>query len=311
MASQAPDQAPVPTPPAARCAAMVLCAGFGTRLRPLTDELPKPLVPVGNRSVLGHIAATLKAAGFPRVVVNGHHLSDRLAEGLASLELPTSLVREPHIRGTAGGVAGASEQLGPGDVVVYNGDILAQLDLPALVAAHTAKPVLATLAVAGRLPVGQGTVGVDEAGRVVRLRTGRWGVEAAGADFVGVQVLSPAARGRLPTDGCLVGDLYMPAADEGLELRAAPVATGFLDIGSPSAYLAANLAWLGDRGSSSWVGEGAEIGGQVELRDSLVGPGAVIDGRGTVERCVLWPGARAVAPLSDTIVTSAGRTVGC
>ncbi|RLB49312.1 MAG: NDP-sugar synthase [Deltaproteobacteria bacterium] len=290
---------------------MVLCAGFGTRLRPLTDELPKPLVPVGDRSVISHIATMLRDAGFQRMVVNGHHLTEPLAAGLAQLELPSELVHEPQIRGTAGGVAGAAEHLGAGDVVVYNGDILAQLDLPALLAAHRAGPALATLAVTQPLPVGQGTVGLDDAGRVVRLRAGRWGVEAAGADFVGVQVLSPQGRDRLPADGCLVGDLYLPALDEGLELRAAAVASGFFDIGSPAAYLAANLAWLAEREEPSWVGPGGAVGDRVELRDSLVGPGAAIEGRGVVERCVLWPGAKVVAPLDNAVVTTEGRVVSC
>ena len=68
-------------------AAMVLCAGYGTRLRPLTDELPKPLVPVGDRSVLGHIASALKLAGFERLVVNAHHLPEVLRGALEGLPL--------------------------------------------------------------------------------------------------------------------------------------------------------------------------------------------------------------------------------
>ncbi|MBW2457886.1 MAG: NDP-sugar synthase [Deltaproteobacteria bacterium] len=288
---------------------MVLCAGFGTRLRPLTEELPKPLVPVGDRSVLAHIVRALRHAGVERLVVNGHHLADVLRSALSSLVLPCVMVQEPEIRGTAGGVAGAGELLGALDVVVVNGDILAQLDYPALLAAHAEDSPLATLAVVGGLPAGQGTVGIGEGGRVVRLRHGRWGTEVAGGDFVGVQVLTPAARERLPADGCLVGDVYLPALDEGLEIRAVPVATGFVDVGTPAAYLAANLAWLRNQGRSRWLGAGATVDGRVELRDSLVGPGAEVLGEGLVERCVVWAGAKVEAPLSDVVVTTAGRVV--
>jgi len=292
-------------------AAMVLCAGFGTRLLPLTEELPKPLVPVGDGSVLDHIAAALRQAGVRRLVVNGHHLAEVLRDALPSLVLPCAMVEEPVIRGTAGGVAGAAELLGDRDVVVVNGDILAEVDYAALLAAHGATPAVATLAVVGGLPAGQGTVGLDAAGRVVRLRAGRWGDEVAGGDFVGAQVLGPAARERLPADGCLVGDVYIPALDEGLEVRAAAVASGFVDVGSPPAYLAANLAWLRARGQSEWRGPGARVSKRVALREALVGPGAEVTGEGPVERCVVWPGARATAPLRDAVVTPAGRVVAC
>ncbi len=285
---------------------MLLAAGFGTRLRPLTDALPKPLVPIGDRSVAAHISHTLAAAGYRRLVANVHHLPEAWdAAALAALALPTEIVVETRIRGTAGGVFHAADRLGDGEVLVHGGDILVDLDVAALRDAHRAHQALATLAVVGGRAPGEGTVGLGDDGRIVRLRAGRFGDEVQGADFVGVQLLSAEARARLVPDGCLVADLYLPALAEGARVMAAPVARAFRDVGTPAAYLAANLAWLEARGMAYHIGPDADVDAAVQLTQSIVGAGATVRGRGRLERCVVWPGAVARAPLRDTVVTAA------
>jgi mannose-1-phosphate guanylyltransferase len=279
---------------------MVLCAGQGTRLRPLTDELPKPLVPVGDRSVLEHVLDALAAAGFGRFVVNTHH---RAADFDTFARPGLALSHEPAILGTAGGVAHAAAALGPGPVLVHNGDILADVDYPAL----SGSDAFAVLAVRPGRPVGEGTVGVDGGGRVVRLRGRTFGTEAGGADFAGVQQLSERARAVLPAAGCLVGDVYLPALARGEVLVAASVVRAFRDIGTVGEYLDANLAWLGER--SAWIAPSATLAPGVAADRALVGAGAVIEGQGTVARTVVWPGARARAPLADAVVTASGRVV--
>src|SRR6185503_7901029 len=106
-------------------AAIVLCSGLGTRLRPLTDELAKPLMPVGDRPVLAHIAAALARAGAGSIVANTHHRADDFACKIEHLNVKVHFIYEPNILGTAGGVANAAGALGDGSVVVWNGDILA------------------------------------------------------------------------------------------------------------------------------------------------------------------------------------------
>jgi NDP-sugar pyrophosphorylase family protein len=279
---------------------MLLGAGLGTRLHPLTDERPKPLVPVGDRTVLEHVAARLAEAGWSRLVVNAHSFADQMEEICASLPLPTEVViEETRPRGTAGGVAGARAALGGGDVLVHNADMLVELDLGALVVAHTSFAALATLAVQGGLPPNEGNVGVDAEGRIVRLRDRSFGREQAGALFGGVQILSSEVS--LPNEGCLVGDVYIPLLERGLALAAAPVVGRFFDIGSPAAYLEANLAWLAGR--QSYLGHDAVISPRVSVVSSVVGRGARVDGAGPLERVVVWPGVRARAPLADAIVT--------
>src|SRR5262245_51290867 len=101
-------------------AAMILGAGLGKRLRPLTDELPKPLVPVGDRPIVAHVLERLRAGGIERAVLNTHHLPERFESVLGALPLPLDLVHEPELYGTAGGVANAAPLLGPGTIVVWN-----------------------------------------------------------------------------------------------------------------------------------------------------------------------------------------------
>ena len=271
---------------------MILCAGLGTRLRPLGEWCAKPAVPVGDVPAVEHVRRRLGA--FDRIVVNVHHRAEDLRAWAASSRVAIS--DEPVLLGTAGGLAKAGDLLGPGDVLVWNGDILCELDPTELRLDDGAD---ATLAIAPRA-VGEGNVGVDRRGRVVRLRTNqRFGEEVAGGDFLGIHLVRERLRARLPTSGCLVGDVYLPALADGRVLGARVVTTTFRDIGTIASYVAANRAWLGDR--VSWS---AEPAAGVRIDGSIVGKGARLDADAL--RCIVWPGARVTRPVSDAIVTPFG-----
>lgn len=276
---------------------MILCAGLGTRLRPLTDWLAKPMVPIGDRPAVAHVASRLVAAGFERLVVNVHHRPDDLRTWAKTV--PAAISEEPELLGTAGGVHRAASLLGSGDVLVWNGDILADLDPNELACAHRA--VGATLAVVPR-GAGEGNVGIGEGGRIVRLRRERFGEERTSADFIGIHVIGAALRERLPPRGCLVGDLYIPALRDGAVLAAHVVSTPFVDVGSLAQYVDANRAWLARQGAASWVAPDAEVHASVE--GSVVGARARIDAE-TV-RCIVWPETRVGERVSDAIVTPYG-----
>jgi mannose-1-phosphate guanylyltransferase len=278
---------------------MILAAGLGTRLRPLTDVRAKPLVPVGDRPALAHTLDALRAAGLSRFVVNAHHLPGDLH--VFARRTGVAVSEESDLLGTAGGVARAGDLLGEGDVVVWNGDVVADIDVRALVQAHESAATEATLVVR-RGPRGQGNVGIGPGGRIVRLRQQSFGDEAAGGEFLGVQVLGRRLRALLPDRGCLVGDLYIPALGRGASLRAVEHVGFWHDIGTLGAYLEANLAWLRARAARHWLGEAATVEGPVELDGAVLGAGASATGEGRIARCVVWPGASVRAPLSDAIV---------
>src|SRR5262249_22038123 len=153
---------------------------------PFTDELAKPLVPVGDRPMLAHVVDALRRGGAREVVVNTHHRAGDFDREIERLRANIQVVHEPAILGTAGGVANAAAALGDGDVVVWNGDILApELDVAALVEDLHAGTGDVIWVVAPRV-VGEGTVGLDGAGRVVRLRGETFGFEKSGGDFLGI-----------------------------------------------------------------------------------------------------------------------------
>ncbi len=291
--------------------AMILCAGLGTRLRPLSSWLPKALAPVGDRPVLIHALERLRGVPGP-VVVNAYHLAPALRRFLgehADMAVRSvKLLEEASLLGTAGGLANARTALGEGDVLVWSGDIVGPIDGVALLAAHGARSAPGVAATLALVPgeAGSGNVGIDAAGTVVRLRaeTVRGG-EVQGGLFTAVHVVGAELRRTLPAEGCLVSDVYLPALRRGATLGVFEV-EGFCEIGSLDTYLATNLAWLAGRGGGSWTAPGATVGPSVQLEACVIGEGAEVVGEGLLARCVVWPGARAVAPLADAVVARQG-----
>ncbi len=281
---------------------MVLAAGLGTRLRPLTNERAKSLVPIGDRPALAHVVERLQAAGVPTIVVNAHHRADDLRRFARHGDAPIALSEEESLLGTAGGLAFAAGLLGHGDAIVWNADVMADVDLLGLVRSHESANAEATLVVEPR-PRMQGSVGLNARGDIVRLRQERFGEEWLGAEFLGISVVGEALRGRLPKRGCLVGDAWLPALRTGATLRAFPHRAGWHDIGTLEGYMAANLRWLEARSLTCWVGRDSCVDPGATLDRTVLGEGAVAVGSGAMARSVVWPGARAVVPLADSVVT--------
>ncbi len=282
---------------------MVLAAGHGTRLGRLTQELPKPLVPVGDRAILRHICDQLHALGQQQVVINTHHLPETF-DGFDSGETELLRVHEPELRGTAGGVFGARAHL-ESPVVVYNADIWTEAPFEQLMALGRQQPIGLLVAEAKD----SGTIGIDSSGRVVRLRGQRFGEEVCGVDYVGISVLGEQALAALPERGCLVGDLFLPWLQAGRPIQTLMHTEPWDDLGTPAAYLEQNRRWLAARGLRNYIAHDAQVPDQVQLQEVVVGRGSRVRGQGKLERCVIWSGAEAIAPLADSIVTSSGQVV--
>lgn len=278
------------TPAAALPPCFVLTAGLGTRLKPLTDLVPKPLLWVGDRPQVEHVFAHLAASGVRDVVINTHHLADRFSDAWAARQVVrVSKVFEEHILGTGGALANAAHALGGGDVLLWNGDMLGSPDLRALASHHASTGAAATLLVGP--PSGRGTLGLDAAGDVARIRTWSSQGEIVTADYLGIAIVSKRLRDRLHAPGCLVEDGFIPSLAAGDSIATVRASAPVVDIGSLASLLEANLAWLDARGAGLGVHVDASVAPDVRVERSIVGPGAVVRGPGVLRDALVLPGA--------------------
>ncbi len=232
--------------------AMLLTAGVGRRMLPLTLTLPKPAVPVLGRSLAVQNLRWLGAAGVTEAVLNLHHLPQGITRILGSgrnAGLP--LVQYSHeqvLLGTAGGIRHAGPLLiGDGPVVVCNSDFLADIDLAAVLEAHLASDCLATLVLVPWRPT-YTVVLRDEDGRITALGGAPPAdAERAGARwlFTGCHIIDETVIDLIPEDGpsCIVRDVYRPLAAQGR--LGSFTHTGFWwEFGSPESYLDGCLGLL-------------------------------------------------------------------
>ena len=237
--------------------AMVLCAGFGTRLRPLTDKIPKPLVPLLGIPLLRYNFALLLAAGVREIVINTHHLGAEMEQGaiLVARELGVDLHvsrEDKQILGTGGGVRKAQEWLASGTFFLLNGDMLFDADLNAALEAHRQAGAVATMVLAP-YPKGAsyGAVEVD-AGLNVRRVAGRGTAPDPALTkmhFTGVHVLEPAMLSRLPAEGesDINRTAYVRLIHEGMKVHGHVQSAYWGDLGNTRSLLRANLDALEDR----------------------------------------------------------------
>jgi len=308
--------------------AMVFAAGLGTRLRPLTEILPKPAVPFFGRPLSCWTLDHLARAGATSAVVNTHHLAERAEAAIAAgapRGLAVAFSREEVLLGTGGGLRRAWEleerlrgRMGEGEVlVVMNGDILFAPDLSRLVALHRSSGALATMALRHAAdPWSMGAIEIDAAGHIVAMlgrQPSAAGTEAA--MFTGVHVFSRAALELLPAEGCVVRKGYVRWLAEGLPLGGIVCDEPWLDLGTPRVYRDAHLEVLrgqralpGVEAGRAWVAPDAEVGSAAALEECVIGAGAEV-GDVRVERSVVWPGARVRADVADAIVLPDGLVV--
>lgn len=225
--------------------AMILAAGNGSGLRPLTDRIPKALVNIGSVTVLEAVVERLKAAGVRAVVINVHHHALRLeqyAAGEGNFGIHVELSRENALLDTGGGLKAARSFFRNGeDFFVHNVDVVSDIDLRALMDAHRRSGALATLAVQNR--DSKRSLLADEEGnlcghidhgsglrRIARRGTGRLGERA----FCGIHALSPAVFEAIEEEGRFsIIDAYLGLAEKGFAVRVFDAGEAFWrDIGS-------------------------------------------------------------------------------
>jgi NDP-sugar pyrophosphorylase family protein len=233
--------------------AMVLAAGFGTRLRPLTDNIPKPLLPIAGCPRLVWNLLLLKRHGISEAIINLHYRGDQIVEALGDgsrYGMRLAYSHEPMILGTAGGIKQAEPYFENTPVLVLNGDTLSDCDLTALLQSHRAASVLATLAVREDSQAQQwGAVRLNADSRIVQIKgeppvpnpasAGFSSDPEARYMFAGVHVLEPVVFEAIsPGQGSII-DVYTELLRRGLPLGGYRMSGYWSDIGTPERYAAA------------------------------------------------------------------------
>jgi NDP-sugar pyrophosphorylase family protein len=276
--------------------AMVLAAGQGLRMRPLTRLLAKPVLPVLNRPLLHWTMARLARAGVRDVVVNLHHLPETVRGALGTgrrFGLRIRYSEEPVLLGTGGGPRAARELFGAEPLLIVNGDVLFDIDVRRLAAAHRASGARATLALRRNpVPYAYSPVVTSHSGRILSIAGRPAGARGRVSMFASVHVLDPALLERLPegrSDSVL--DLYIPLLGEGAPLQGVHTGGAWYDFGRPSLYRDAQLHLVPGRGRDRVLVDGrARVGATARVRRCVVGA-ARVGGGARVERSVLWDGA--------------------
>ncbi len=291
-----------------RVRALVLAAGRGERLQPLSGFLPKPLLPVAGRPVCSHALAALERLRCQAAALNLYHLGPRIRAELGERygEMPLVYSQERELLGTLGALRPLREFLAPAPhIVVVNGDSLCRWPLARLIHEHLRSGAAATLLFARRAPVEEfgGGVAIAPDGGILAFRAPQPSGESPRRSvpprrrrvFAGAHVLSPELLERLPAGKAdCVTDLYEPLLAEGARIQALETSRPWFDLGTPRRYLEAALAWAADpwplnllRRSAVAVGATVERGARV--RASVVERGCRIGSAARVERSLLLP----------------------
>jgi mannose-1-phosphate guanylyltransferase len=271
---------------------MLLAAGLGTRLAPLSHERPKPAMPFRLRTLGGEGLREMARAGVRDIVVNAHPLPEVLEQAFiedAPPEARLTFSIEDEVLGTAGGIHkayGAS----PEPLVVMNGDLLYAPDLGRAIAAHEEQAPLATLLVRHVDGSAPGTIDVDTEGRIRAILDEN--PPAPGLSrlaFTGVHILSPEALTMLPRVGCVIRDAYVPWLCAGARLMALVDDAPFSDLGTPRVYFDAHFGPGHEREPQVSLEARVEEGARVD--DSYVGAHACVPRGARLTRSIVWPSA--------------------
>ncbi|MCB9667245.1 MAG: NDP-sugar synthase [Myxococcales bacterium] len=298
--------------------AMILAAGRGERLKPLSDVLPKPSVPVCNRPAIWYALDCLYQQGFRQVVINTFHLGDSIAQSLAPWtpsDMRVTYLREKTLLGTAGGLSNAKSALESdkgATIVVFNGKVVFFPDLSDALAEHHARRAFATMIIRP-YPVasGYGLVEVDRDGNVCRIlghpATDR--VETTPYMFTGVHILNSEAVKSLPDKGCVIRSGYLSWLSSGKHIHGYVTHAPWYEVSTIEGYYDANMALLSRH--IAWpkreiydpcLAATAHVHADAKLTRCVIGERAHV-AKVALENCVVWPDVRVSHSVSDAILT--------
>jgi len=296
--------------------ALVLAAGLGTRMGALSDERPKPLLPVCDVPLIRYAVALLRGAGIDEIAVNLHHRGELIR---AELGDGFHYSEERDILGTGGGIVKIADWLtngGRDSFVVVNGKIVTNIDVAATLRHHDATGATATMVVR-EVPDAKkwGAIDVGDDGRVTGI-IGQGRPAAHACMFTGVHVLSPRLVARLPSTGesDSIRQAYIPALLDGERIEAIRFAGYWHEHSTPERYLQGNWNLLSGSVTLTHpppgvhaIAPSAIIEPSAQLSPLVVvGARSVVRAGARLDRVVVWPDCVVDGTHTNAIVTPRG-----
>jgi NDP-sugar pyrophosphorylase family protein len=281
--------------------ALILSAGYGTRLWPLTEDRTKPAIPILGKPLVGYVAEYLARYGCDEIVVNLHHRPESVRQALGDgnrFGVKLHYVEEPQILGTSGAIDNARALLDGDTFVVINGKIITDIDLNAALETHRRSEAIATLVL---LPnVAREKFSIVEAADGFLKGFGGMPARAEFSDnnpplmFTGIQILEPEIFDYIPRGvfSHSTVDVYPQALARG-ERIAVHVAHGrWHELSTIQRYLDISLRLLAETGESFTAGAECEISATAEVTQSILWDGVVVEDGARVRRAVLGDDVR-------------------
>ena len=285
--------------------AMILAAGLGTRLRPLTDNRPKALMPVVNRPMIERIVEYLKRFGTEGIVVNAYHHYKQIIDyldGGKPFGLKIDVRVEPEILGTGGGIKNTEGFWDDDPFIVINSDILTDIDLDTAYEAHRESKGLVTLILHDHEPYNQ--IRIDNSGKITDITPDN---EPGCLAFTGIHIMSPELLSHIPEEGFSnIIDCYLTLIRSGKEIRY-HISKGhyWSDMGTVNSYKQVNKDLL-DQTRFSIASE-CQIAPSATLEDwAVIGRRTTLEESVEIRGSILWDGIRVKhgRRVVDSIVTS-------
>jgi len=274
--------------------AIVLSAGYGTRLWPLTEDRTKPAIPILGKPLVGYVAEYLAAYGIDEIVVNLHHRPESVRRALGDgsrFGVKLHYVEEPVILGTSGALDNTREFFERETFVVVNGKIITDIDLKAAIETHRKMNALATLILLPNVRRERFSIVQTEAGRIKDF--GRMPVATdegpAPLMFTGIHIMEPRILEYVPRGvfSDSVTDVYPKAMATG-EILAAHVASGkWRELSTLKRYLDISVELLQEEGKSLVVGTNASISSTAIVTDSVLWDSVEVGDGARIHRAVL------------------------
>lgn len=280
---------------------MILSAGYGTRLWPLTEDRTKPALPILGKPLVGYVAEYLARHGCRDVIVNLHYRPDSVRNALgdgSQFGVNLGYVEEPVILGTSGALDNARQLLDQETFVVINGKIITDIDLDAALETHRQTSALATLILLPNVARERFSVVETRAG-LVRGFGGMPVTHTADIPlmFTGIQILEPRIFDYIPRGvfSHSTTDVYPQAIANGERIAAHVAGQGaehWFELSTIARYLEVSLKLLADKGQTSYLGKRSSIEPDARVSDSILWDDVTVEPGAIVNRAILADGVR-------------------